>query len=143
MTAPSGEGTAQHPMESEPGPSTHAAKAGGEPPDIEAMRSAADHALGPDDGPEALPPSAAELETLDSTLRGHLELLIPEVARAAGPRACSVQTYCALACVGVARGQLDRTPASTFEARVAHARNLARSLGALCDHYERIYGAAS
>ncbi|MGF0177229.1 DUF6415 family natural product biosynthesis protein [Streptomyces sp. Marseille-Q5077] len=107
------------------------------------MRSTATRALGPDDGPDALPPGITELETLDSTLRGHLELLIPEVARAAGPRACSVQTYCALACVGVARSQLGRTPASTFEARVAHARNLARSLSALCDHYERIGGAPS
>ena len=110
------------------------------PPDIAMMRATAAPVLGPDDGPDAFPPSAAGLETLDGTLRGHLQLLIPDVQKAAGSRRKDVQTYCALACVGEARGKLtvatDGTPAS----RVRHVRRLARVLLALCEHYERLTG---
>jgi hypothetical protein len=106
------------------------------------MRATAALALGPDDGPDALPPGAAEMVTLERTLRGHLELLIPEVERGAGPRPKDVQTYCALACVGEARRKLGVTPKPTPESRVAHTRRLARSLNALCEHYERLCGAA-
>ncbi|WP_405580676.1 DUF6415 family natural product biosynthesis protein [Streptomyces sp. NBC_01092] len=113
------------------------------PPDVATMRETAALTLGPDDGPDALPPGAAELDTLDRTLRGHLELLIPEVAQAAGPRPKDVQTYCALACVGEARRKLSVTPRPTLEARVAHARRLARVLNSLCDHYEQLSGPAS
>lgn len=76
-------------------------------------------------------------------MRSHLELLIREVAQKAGPRPYSVPTYCALACVGVACRELGQTPRPVLEARVAHARLLARSIEALADHYERLGGAAS
>ncbi|MGW1609395.1 DUF6415 family natural product biosynthesis protein [Streptomyces sp. NPDC002285] len=107
------------------------------------MRTAAAHALGPDDGPEALPASASELNTLTATLREYLELLAPEVARIVGPKPYSVKSYCALACVGEAHRTLRVTPGATLELRVAHARKQARALAALCDHYERIGGPAS
>ncbi|KUO19742.1 DUF6415 family natural product biosynthesis protein [Streptomyces dysideae] len=113
------------------------------PPDIETMRATASRVLGPDDGPGVLPPALAELDTLTATLRGHLELLVPEVEQAAGPRPRDVQTYCALACVGEARRKLSVAPRPEFESRVAHARRLAWSLNALCDHHERLGGAAS
>ncbi len=124
MTASSGEGT----------------RAGGDPPDIATMRATAAPVLGPDDGPDALPPNAAGLKTLDSTLRGHLEVLIPEVQKAAGPRPENVQTYCALACVGEARGKLTVAAGDALPSRVRHARRLARVLLALCEHYERLTG---
>ncbi|AZQ35931.1 hypothetical protein EJ357_22640 [Streptomyces cyaneochromogenes] len=125
MTAPSGE------LARTAGTDVH-------PPDIETMRATAARALGPDDGPDALPPGSEEIEILDSTLRGQLALILPEVERAVGPRPKDVQAYCALACVGEARRKLTVTPRPVLDARVAHARRLARSLAALCDHYERI-----
>ncbi|MFD5862623.1 DUF6415 family natural product biosynthesis protein [Streptomyces chartreusis] len=110
------------------------------PPDIAMMRATAAPVLGPDDGPDAFPPSAAALETLDSTLRGHLQLLIPDVQKAAGSRRKDVQTYCSLACVGEARGKLTVATAGTPAVRVRHVRRLARVLLALCEHYERLTG---
>ncbi|MFF0737717.1 DUF6415 family natural product biosynthesis protein [Streptomyces chartreusis] len=122
MTASSGEGIG----------------AGGHPPDIATMGTAAALVLGPDDGPDALPPSAAGLGMLAGTLRGRLELLIPEVQRAAGLRPKDVQTYCALACVGEARGKLTASAGDTPASHVRHVRRLARILLALCEHYERL-----
>lgn len=110
------------------------------PPDIATMRATAAPVLGPDDGPDALPPSAAALETLEGTLRGHLQLLIPDVQKAASTRRKDVQAYCALACVGEARGKLTVAPGNTPSSRVHHARRLARVLLALCEHYERLTG---
>ena len=110
------------------------------PPDVTTMRATALRLLGADDIPEALPPAADELDTFALALRGHLEVILPEVERAAGPRPKSVQAYCALACVGEARRKLGVTPPLGLESRVAFARRLARSLSALCDHYERLGG---
>lgn len=111
--------------------------------DIATMRETAALLLGPDDGPEALPPAPKELDTLTATLRGHLELLIPEVAGKAGrlPKN-SVSRYCALACLGEANRKLRVGDGCTPPVRVAVARRLARSVKALCDHYEKLDGAA-
>lgn len=108
------------------------------PPDIATMRESALEVLGPDDGPDVLPPALDELDTLTSALRGHLEVLIPDVERAAGPRPKSTAEYCALACVGEARQKLRITPRPELGSRAAHARRLARSLNALCTHYEQL-----
>ncbi|MDO0933912.1 DUF6415 family natural product biosynthesis protein [Streptomyces sp. DG2A-72] len=110
------------------------------PLDIAAMRATVRRLLGPDDAPDALPPSADEADTLTLTLRGHLELIIPEVEKAAGPKLSSVQSYCAMACVGEARRKLAVTPTPGLDARVALARRLARSLNALCGHYDTLSG---
>ncbi|MCZ4605008.1 DUF6415 family natural product biosynthesis protein [Streptomyces sp. Lzd4kr] len=110
------------------------------PPDIATMRATAAPVLGPDNGPDAFPPDAAALETLDGALRGHLQLLIPDVQKAAGSRRKDVQTYCALACVGEARGKLTVATAGSLAVRVRHVRRLARVLLALCEHYERLSG---
>lgn len=107
------------------------------PLDVATMRTSAQLLLGPDSAPTALPPTS-EVDTLTKTLRGHLELIVPEVEQAAGPRPKNVQTYCALACVGEARRKLRVPPGTTLESRVAHARKLARVLQSLCDHYERL-----
>ncbi|WP_210587143.1 DUF6415 family natural product biosynthesis protein [Streptomyces sp. GESEQ-35] len=108
------------------------------PPDLATMRGNALRLLGPDDGPEALPPAADEVDTLTLALRGHIELLVPEVERAAGSRFKDVQSYCAMACVGEARRKMSVPPLAGLDAGVAHARRLARSLSALCDHYETL-----
>jgi hypothetical protein len=109
------------------------------PVDIATMRASALLILGPDDAPDVLPPPAAEVETLTSLLRGHLELLVPEVEAATGRLANdSIPRCCALACVGEARGKLRATPGPGHDGATAYARRLARVLTALCDHYEKL-----
>jgi len=109
------------------------------PPDIETMRDSARLVLGPDDAPDVLPPAVAEVDLLTFTLRGHLAVLGPEVALAAGrlPKD-SIPRYCALACIGEARGKLRAQPGPGPYGAVAYARRLARVLNALCDHYEAL-----
>lgn len=87
------------------------------------------------------PPAEERLSTLTVTLRGHMNLLIPEVEQlTARLPADDVPRYCALACVGEARRKLRARPAPGPYEAVAHARRLARSLAALCDHFEALNG---
>ncbi|MER6059854.1 DUF6415 family natural product biosynthesis protein [Streptomyces sp. NPDC001792] len=111
--------------------------------DVETMRETAALLLGPDDGPDALPPNPTELHMVTTMLRGHLALLIPEVeARAGRLPKDSAPRYTALACVGEARRKLGVGDGCTPAVRVAVARKLARCLSALCHHYERLDGHA-
>ncbi|MER6076143.1 DUF6415 family natural product biosynthesis protein [Streptomyces sp. NPDC001817] len=111
--------------------------------DIETMRETAALLLGPDDGPDALPPAVAELDTLAAMLRGHLALLIPEVeAKARRLPKESARRYRAVACVDEANRKLRVGEGCTPAVRVAVARKLARSLNALCHHYELLDGQA-
>lgn len=103
------------------------------PPDIETMRVSVLHALS-----EA--PQAHELDILGATLRGHIEVLIPEVERLAGkePKG-SPPRYCALACVGEASRKLRMGDGAPYlPVRLAVVEKLARSVGALCDHFEKL-----
>lgn len=110
-----------------------------QPPDIDTMRATARLLLGPDDAPDVLPPAADEVDMLTLTLRGHLELLAPEVEGAAKKlNRESIPRYCALACVGEARGKLRAQPGRGPHGPVAYARRLARVLNALCDHHEKL-----
>ncbi|OQR64791.1 hypothetical protein B6E66_07475 [Streptomyces maremycinicus] len=103
------------------------------------MRETARILLDPD--AVALAPAGPELDTLTLTARGHLELLIPEVERAAGRlKRDSIPRYCALACLGEARGKLRAEPSRTPGGALVYARKLARVLAALCDHYETLSG---
>ncbi|MFI5799284.1 DUF6415 family natural product biosynthesis protein [Streptomyces sp. NPDC051677] len=109
------------------------------PVDIALMRETVEILLAPDAAPGMLPPPADELATLTETVRRHLELLIPEVEQAAGKLGKdSIPRYCALACVGEARGKLRTDPSPRFGGNVGHAQRLARVLNALCDHYVKI-----
>ncbi|MEH0423699.1 DUF6415 family natural product biosynthesis protein [Streptomyces sp. B21-083] len=109
------------------------------PPDLEAMRHLAHRLLEPDSAPGALPPPHAELGTLVLKLRTYLELLVPKVEQAAlRIPENEIPRYCALACVGEARGKLRVNPHPGVSAGVAHARRLARVLHALCDHFESL-----
>jgi hypothetical protein len=111
------------------------------PPDIATMRETVNRLLDPDSAPDVLPPGADEVDTLTVMLRGHLELLAPEVERAAKwLNRESIPRYCALACVGEARGKLRARPGRGEYGAVAYARRLARVLNALCDHYESLGG---
>jgi hypothetical protein len=107
--------------------------------DLLTMRVTARRLLGPDGGPDTVPPTLHETETLTSTLRGHIELLAPKVEQVAGRlRKDNVSRYCALACVGEARGKLRAAPGPGSSGAVAYARRLARVLNALCTHYEEL-----
>lgn len=107
------------------------------PPDIETMRTSARILLV--EGADV--PAPDELVTLTLTLRGHMELLAPEVEAIAGrePKD-SIPRYCALACVGEARGKLRAGQGPGADGGVTYTRKLARSLNALCDHWENLNG---
>ncbi|MGW1039314.1 DUF6415 family natural product biosynthesis protein [Streptomyces sp. NPDC002547] len=108
---------------------------------VETMRQTAGKLLAPHAAPDALPPTATELETLTLEVRGHLALLMPEVEEAAGRLPSeSIPRYCALACIGEARQKLGEQPSPAPGGAAAHARRLARSLNALVDHYESLSG---
>ncbi|MET8824806.1 DUF6415 family natural product biosynthesis protein [Streptomyces sp. NPDC004610] len=108
----------------------------GDPLDITTMRRAVQRLL----GPAADPPGEHDIDTLTLQLRGHIMLVIPEIERLAAtlpaediPRACAVEG------VAEARRRLDAQPRSTvLPAGIAHAQRLARSVRALCDHYETL-----
>ncbi|EFL31937.1 predicted protein [Streptomyces viridochromogenes DSM 40736] len=105
------------------------------PLDTATMRAAADRLLAED----AELPSQDELETLTLRLRGHLMLTIPEVEGLARQLPEEVQPrVSALAGVGEARTRLDLEPGSNLPAGVVHAQRLARSVLALCRHYENL-----
>ncbi|MGW3644974.1 DUF6415 family natural product biosynthesis protein [Streptomyces sp. NPDC000878] len=107
------------------------------PPDIETMRDSARTLLV--EGAEL--PAPDELDILTVALRGHIHLLIPEVAAAAArePKD-SIPRYCALACIGEAHNKLRLGDGDTLPIRVSVARKLARVVNALCDHHENLSG---
>ncbi|MFD4263116.1 DUF6415 family natural product biosynthesis protein [Streptomyces sp. NPDC058534] len=109
------------------------------PPDLATMRETAELLLGPDGSPDVLPPVGDELAAHTATLRGQLELLIPELENVVTrlPRE-SIPRYCALACIGEARGKLRAEPSRRYGGDAGYARRLARVLRALCDHYQNI-----
>ncbi|WP_328766912.1 DUF6415 family natural product biosynthesis protein [Streptomyces sp. NBC_00286] len=105
------------------------------PPDIELMRAAARGVL----AENAEPATSEELATLTLQLRGHINVLVPEVEQAASSRV-HVAHYCALACVGEARMKLDLKPGPGLSKGIAYARRLSRVVNALCDHYQNLGG---
>ncbi|MEU1599393.1 DUF6415 family natural product biosynthesis protein [Streptomyces sp. NPDC005708] len=114
------------------------------PPDVATMRHAVNVLLDPDAVPEALPPVGEELKTLTLQIKGHLQLLIPEVRAAAlQQHKDSVPRYCALACLGEASNRLGSQPSPAPGGDLAYARRLARTLNALCDHFEQLGEGAS
>ncbi|MFD7284054.1 DUF6415 family natural product biosynthesis protein [Streptomyces sp. NPDC059862] len=116
---------------------TGTAEAATLPVDIATMRDSARRLL----AEEAEPPMPDELKTLTLQLRGHIMLAIPEVeTAAAGLPEDDIPRACALACVGEARMRLNLEPGRSLPAGIAHAHRLARSVNALCDHYENLSG---
>ncbi|MET8826508.1 DUF6415 family natural product biosynthesis protein [Streptomyces sp. NPDC004610] len=113
-------------------PGEHAAG----PLDIATMREAVQRLL----GPAAEPPGEHDIDTLTLQLRGHIMLVIPEIERLAAPLPPEdIPRACAIEGVAEARRRLDAQPRSTaLPAGIAHAQRLARSVRALCDHYETL-----
>ncbi|MEU6318116.1 DUF6415 family natural product biosynthesis protein [Streptomyces sp. NPDC047009] len=113
-------------------------ESGTQPLDIATMRQTIGRLLPPD----VEPLDTSEVDTLTALLRGHMELVIPAVHAVVQtlPKD-DVPRYCALACIDEARGRLGRVAAGPARHdRLVYARRLARSLNALCDHYEALTG---
>ncbi|MFJ6666664.1 MULTISPECIES: DUF6415 family natural product biosynthesis protein [unclassified Streptomyces] len=111
--------------------------AGTAPVDTITMRETVARALGSEGETDAPPPTPENLDILIGQLRGHLELLIPEVEQmlARLPKDGTAR-YCAGACAGEARGKLQARPAPRADGELEYARRLARVLRALLDHFE-------
>ncbi|MFC8367084.1 DUF6415 family natural product biosynthesis protein [Streptomyces sp. NPDC057239] len=111
------------------------------PVDLVTMREVVNRLLDPDAVPEALPPTGGELQTLTETVRGHLTLLVPEVEAAARKlKSDSVHRSTVLGCVWEACSRLETQPSPRFGGAPGYARRLARTLNALCNHYETLNG---
>ncbi|WP_427167353.1 DUF6415 family natural product biosynthesis protein [Streptomyces sp. C1-1] len=108
-----------------------------DPPDIATMRSAADRILAFD----AKPIGPEDLETLRIAMRGQLELLIPAVqGLAAGFPKGDIPRECALAGAREASTRLRPGAGGSSPVRMSVSMKLARSVVALCDHYENLGG---
>jgi hypothetical protein len=103
------------------------------------MRETVNRLLDPDSLPETLPPAIDELEELTKLLRGHVELLAPEVAELArGLTPKSVRRFTVQQSVWEAESRLAAEPIRRYGGALGYARRLARVLNALCDHYEAL-----
>lgn len=116
-------------------PSVARAELDQDPPDIATMRTTAHRLL----AEHAEPVGPEQLETLWLALYGHMQLLAPLIEEMVlglpkddAPRAC------ALACVGEAHMRVRLGGGGTPPVHVSVATQLARSVNALCDHYDRL-----
>ena len=110
-----------------------------EPPvDVATMRATARRLLAED----AAPVPADEVPVLISTLRGHLELIVPEVEVCAAQLpenpAVTIPAACALVATADVRRLLDVVPRTGYGSAIVHARRLARRVNAMVDHYENL-----
>lgn len=105
-----------------------------EPPDITTMRATTTRAL-------TGQPEPGELLTLIEMLRGHIRVLIPEVATLAGRHPKDdIQRSVALACIGEAYRKLRIGDGGTPLVQASVAQKLGRCVNALCDHYVTLGG---
>lgn len=103
------------------------------PPDLHLMRTHTERAL-------TTSPDTADLDTLTTVLRGHMQLMIPEVENLA-LRRHDTAGISARACVQEARGRLRISNSGEVPAiQVSIVQKLARSVNALCRHYEKLGG---
>lgn len=85
------------------------------------------------------PPSNTDLAVLVDTLRGHVQLLVPDIR--ALIRAAPAGDYAAaVALVGVdeAWRRLNTPPGFGQDAAYRHARKVSLSVMSLCDHWENL-----
>lgn len=103
--------------------------------DLTALRTATRDLLTKDAGLA----SDEVLERRILQLREHLALVVPVVEELAnGFPEDDVPRACAHAAAMQARTRLAVAPGRSRSARLAHAQRLARSVNALCDHYENL-----
>ncbi|MEU1278542.1 DUF6415 family natural product biosynthesis protein [Streptomyces sp. NPDC005805] len=118
-----------------PPPGPAAPEPGSPPAGVAGMRDAARRvlALG------GAPPSREDLERLTDTLHGYVRLLVPEVRALIRARPAD-DPPARVAQVGVdeAWRRLHTAPGFGPDAALRHACRVARSVQALCDHYETL-----
>ncbi|MGW7358232.1 DUF6415 family natural product biosynthesis protein [Streptomyces sp. NPDC054802] len=109
------------------------------PVDIATMRDTARRVLSLE-----RPPTRDDIEVLTAALRGHVQLLVPEIqalirAQPAG------DLHAGIAQVGIeeASRRLTTPPGFGPDAAYRRARKLALSVCSLCDHYEHLNRPAS
>ncbi|MGW0600240.1 DUF6415 family natural product biosynthesis protein [Streptomyces sp. NPDC002776] len=103
------------------------------PVDALTMRASVAEVLPPD----VTPTDRSAPEMLTGMLRGHLQLIIPDVEQAAERLPNDdIPRYCALVSVREARTKLNTGPGVLPHDAVAYVRRLGRSLLALCDLYD-------
>ena len=105
------------------------------PVDIPAMRETARRVLGLGEAP----PLIEDLDMLTGALRGHVQLLVPEI-RALIRTHPAGDLHAGIAQVGIdeAWRRLHTTPGFGREAAYRRAKKLALSVCSLCDHYESV-----
>ncbi|HET6354842.1 DUF6415 family natural product biosynthesis protein [Streptomyces sp.] len=105
------------------------------PLDIATMRESANRLL----SVEKAPPRLEDLDTVTSLLRGHVELLVPEI-RERLDQLPSDDAPGQVARIGVEEAwrRLHTPPGFGPVAAYAQAQRLARSVNSLCDHYENL-----
>ncbi|MGW3152799.1 DUF6415 family natural product biosynthesis protein [Streptomyces sp. NPDC001089] len=91
-------------------------------------------------GPEPVLPRYERVQFLAFLYRGVLLLLIPVVEKLAIDLGDDVGARCALAGIGEARRRLDLIEAPGLTGEVRRTQCLARSVLALCDHYDALTG---
>ncbi|MFK0154630.1 DUF6415 family natural product biosynthesis protein [Streptomyces sp. NPDC090493] len=107
-------------------------------PDVETMRATAHRFLAPD----ARPIPTDQLPTLAGALRGQIQELIPTIeAMTRGFPDGDIPSACALACCREAGMRLGLQPGYNSPGPMSVAVKLARSVAALCDHFENLGGA--
>lgn len=112
-----------------------------EAPDIPTMRESVAIALTGIRNASAV--SGDQLDTLVLTLRGHIEILLPEVEALAGRHPKDdIPARVAIACAGEARMKLRLGIGQSTALKVSLVWKLARSVRALCDHFENLGGVA-
>lgn len=106
-----------------------------DPADVETMRVTSRLVLG-----LSRPPSTGELALLVAQLRGHLQVMIPEVETIAARQSQSsdLAACLALACAREARRKLAIPDRTSPAGQLALALRLARILDALCNHHDAL-----
>lgn len=105
-------------------------------PDTAAMRTSAEELLG-----DPTLPRYRDVQTFALLYRASLMLLIPAVEELTGRfHKDDVPARVALAGIAEARRRLDEIEAVGLVGEVARAQRLARSVLALCDHYDNLSG---
>ncbi|MEU0787773.1 DUF6415 family natural product biosynthesis protein [Streptomyces sp. NPDC006173] len=118
-------------------PTAIGAETGAGAVDVLVMRQTIARVLPP---AEELPPGL-DIDSVIGAIRGHMELIVPEIeSKALALDKNDIPRFCALACVGEAHGKLRARAGHGAHAALVFARKLARSLAALCDHYETLTG---
>ncbi|MDN3297000.1 DUF6415 family natural product biosynthesis protein [Streptomyces ficellus] len=105
------------------------------PVDVETMRDMVRRVL----ALESTDPQLQDLDALTKALRGHVQLLVPEIRAIIRTQpAGDLHSGIAQIAIGEAWRRLHTTPGFGPDAAYRRAKKLAMSVNSLCDHYENL-----